>query len=333
MKLLADGIDPKSYKLNESTRAKEEANKTLENVAALWMELKQDRITKDHAEDIWRSLENHVFPKLGNYPITQITAPLLITTLKPLEAKGSLETVKRVTQRMNEIMIYSVNTGILESNPIAGVNKSFKTPKANHYATIKKEELPKFLSDLNLASIKLTTRCLIEWQLNTMVRPNEAAGARWEEINFKKAVWNIPAERMKKKRPHAVPLSKQCLALLKIMKPISGHREHIFPSDRNPKTHINSSTANMALKRMGYKDKLVAHGMRSLASTTLNEEGFDFDVIETALAHVDQNSTRSAYNRADYLERRAVMMQWWSDYIEEAAKGNISLSSNVINFR
>ncbi|MEO2183459.1 MAG: tyrosine-type recombinase/integrase, partial [bacterium] len=176
-------------------------------------------------------------------------------------------------------------------------------------------------------SIKRTTRCLIEWQLQTMTRPGEAAGTRWSEIDLDKNVWLIPAERMKKKRPHTVPLSPQTLALLEIMEPISTHREHVFPADRNPRSYISEQTANMALRRMGYGGQLVAHGLRSLASTILNEHGFDPDVIEAALAHTDKNDVRAAYNRAEYLERRRTMMHWWSAHIEAAASGNLSLSS------
>ena len=133
---------------------------------------------------------------------------------------------------------------------------------------------------------------------------------------------------MKKRRAHAIPLTPQALALLEVMKPISGHREFIFPADRNPRTHTNEQTANMALKRMGYAGKLVAHGLRSLASTALNEQGFDSDVIESALAHTDKNEVRATYNRADYLKRRRVMMQWWSDHVEKAATGNFSLAGH-----
>lgn len=161
-----------------------------------------------------------------------------------------------------------------------------------------------------------------------MVRPSEAAGTRWDEINFETAIWHIPPERMKRKKEHIVPLSSQCLVLLELIKPISGRSQFIFPSDRDPKKHANPQTANTALKRMGFDKKLVAHGMRSLASTILNEEGFDADVIEAALAHIGNNEVRNAYNRANYLERRKPVMEWWSDHIEKAATGNMSLTGS-----
>ncbi|MNN07891.1 Prophage CP4-57 integrase [compost metagenome] len=177
------------------------------------------------------------------------------------------------------------------------------------------------------ASIKRTTRCLIEWQLHTMTRPAEAATTRWADIDFERRVWTIPPERMKKRRPHSIPLSDQAMSLLEILKSHSGHREYVFPADRNPRTHANSQTANMALKRMGFQDRLVSHGMRSMASTILNEHGWDPELIEVALAHVDKDEVRSAYNRADYIERRRPMMAWWSEYILKASTGNLSASA------
>ena len=132
---------------------------------------------------------------------------------------------------------------------------------------------------------------------------------------------------MKKKRDHTVPLTKQTIELLERLKPISGHREYLFPADRDPKKHTNEQTANAALKRMGYHKKLVAHGMRALASTTLNEQGFDGDAIEAALAHVDKNEVRRAYNRAEYLERRQKLMYWWSEHIEQAQTGKFNKSN------
>ena len=160
-----------------------------------------------------------------------------------------------------------------------------------------------------------------------MTRPSEASSAMWKEIDMESKVWTIPSERMKKRRDQRIPLTDQMLAILEVMKPISGHREFIFPSDRDPKKPCNSQTANMALKRMGFAGRLVSHGLRSLASTTLNEQGFDRDLIEAALAHVDDNQVRSAYNRTDYIERRRPMMNWWSEHILEAAMGSFSVTS------
>jgi integrase len=270
----------------------------------------------------------HIFPNLGKVPLHKITATKAIDTLNPVAAKGSLETIKRLCQRLNEIMVYAVNTGLIQSNPLTGIRQAFQRPVKKHLPTLRPEELPLLLHTLSTASIKYTTRCLIEWQLHTMVRPSEAAGMCWDEINLETAIWHIPADRMKRKKEHIVPLSNQCLVLLELMKPISGRSQFVFPSDRDPKKHANPQTANTALKRMGFDKKLVAHGMRSLASTILNEEGFDADVIEAALAHIGNNEVRNAYNRANYLERREPVMAWWSSHIEKAATGNMSLTGN-----
>jgi integrase len=183
--------------------------------------------------------------------------------------------------------------------------------------------MPTLMQRLQDASINPVTRCLIEWQLHTMTRPSEAAGARWEEIDLAEALWTIPANRMKAGKEHTVPLTKAVMTLLQRMQPISAHRAYVFPSNRDYRKHVNSSTANMALKRMGYHGKLVSHGLRSLASTTLNEQGFNHDVIEAALAHKDSNEVRAAYNRAQYIERRRALMESWSQQILAAKQGQL----------
>jgi integrase len=324
--LLAKDIDPKEHRDDLSRKQELEHNNTLQHIASKWLVVKKSKVSEDHATDTWRSLEIHIFPSLGKVPIHKITAVKVIEVIEPIATKGSLETVKRLCQRLNEIMVYSVNTGIIENNPLAGIGTAFQTPVKQHLPTLKPEELPTLMLALATASIKITTRCLIEWQLHTMVRPSEAAGTRWDEIDFDNALWNIPAERMKKKKPHTVPLTDQSLILLELMKDFSHNSDYVFSSDRNPRKPTNPQTANTALKRMGFHNKLVAHGMRSLASTTLNEQGFDSDVIEAALAHTGKNEVRNAYNRAEYIERRKPVMIWWSEYVDKAATGNMSLT-------
>ena len=329
--LLATGIDPKDRRDTLKQARKAETEHTFQNVATAWYELKKDSVTPAYAEDIWRSLTLHVFPDMGSTPISAISAPQVINLLRPLETKGSLETVKRLSQRLNEIMTYGVNSGLIHANPLSGIRSVFKKPKKKNMAALAPDELKELMVAIANASIKRTTRCLIEWQLNTMTRPAEAATTRWIDIDFEKRTWTIPAERMKKRRTHIIPLTDQALALLEAIKPYSGHREYVFPADRNPRTHCNSQTANMALKRMGFEGRLVSHGMRSMASTILNEEGWDPELIEVALAHVDKDEVRSAYNRADYIERRRPMMAWWSGHIQEAATGNLSVSAMTEN--
>lgn len=326
--LLARSIDPQTYYKEQQTSAIEQSTNSFEMVAARWFELKKSKVTADHAVDIWRSLERDVLPALGKLPITEIKAQTAIAALKPVQQRGTLETLKRLIQRINEIMTFGVNSGLIEANPTAGISQVFERPKKQHLPTLKPNQLPDLLRALNTASIQLQTRCMIEWSLHTMARPSEAAGARWDEIDFETATWTIPENRMKAGRSHSAPLTTQSLNLLKVMKPISGHREFIFPGTRDPKVPMNSQTANMALKRMGFAGMLVAHGLRSLASTTLNEHGFDSDLIEAALAHVDKNEVRRAYNRTDYMERRRELMEWWSLHIDKSAQGNMSLANS-----
>lgn len=333
LNLLAKGIDPLEARTIKDREEKDNKSNTLELVAAKWFEVKKTKITDDFAKDVWRSLDLHIFPKLGSQPISQIDAPKVIEAINPIAARGNLETVKRLCQRLNEIMTFAVNSGVIQHNPLAGIRESFAKPVKKHNPTLKPDELPILMSKLNYASIHLTTRVMIEWQLHTMVRPKESAGTRWEEINLDDRTWTIPLERMKKKRDHIVPLSQQAIALLEVMRPISGHMEYVFPSQRDPLRHANEQSPNVALKRMGFKDMLTAHGIRALASTTLNEEGFDYDIIEMALAHMDPNETRRSYNHAKYLPRRRVMMEWWSNRIEEAATGNLSMAASLKGLR
>ncbi|MEZ9176902.1 integrase domain-containing protein [Vibrio kanaloae] len=324
--LVADCIDPKTFMQQQHDEYLAINHNTLYNVSKEWFQVKKEDVTPEHAEDIWRSLELHVFPSIKGQPISLLTAPQVIEVLKRVEAKGSLETVKRLTQRLNEIMIHAVNCGLIHSNPLAGIKSAFKKPQKENMKTLPPQELPQLMRSIANASIKPTTRCLLEFQLHTMTRPNEAAGARWEEFELEKGLWVIPAERMKKKREHRIPLTKEVLSLLSRMAEISSHGEYVFPADRDRTKPTNSQTANAALKRMGYAGRLVSHGLRSIASTTLNENGHDPDLIEAALAHVGGNEVRRAYNRTDYFELRKPMMDWWSEYIINASTGSLSMS-------
>ena len=332
--LLADNVDPKSHKETAHQNAVSAHSCTLEHVAKKWFNVKKSSISSDYGDDVWRSLTLHIFPRIGKCPIDQLTAVQTIECLRPIAAKGSLETVKRLCQRLNEIMTFAVNTGLTHANPLSGIKAAFQSPVSKNMPTIEPKQLPKLMATVSMAQIKLTTRCLLEWQLHTMVRPSEAAGTQWDEIDFQNKLWNIPSHRMKKKRDHTVPLSNECLALLEFMRPISGNRVHVFPGDRKPSTHMNSQSVSVALIRMGYKNTLVAHGFRSIASTAMNDELFNSDMIEACLAHVDANTVRRAYNRTDYIEQRRELMQWWSNYITKAACNNsITTSMNILDLQ
>jgi len=306
---LAQGMDPQQQQEQASEQRQIELDSIFSTVAANWFKMKSKSITEDYAKDIWRSQD--VFPALGAIPAQEIKARTIVEALEPIKARGALGTVRRLVQRINEIMIYAVNTGLIDANPASGVGMAFEKPKKQNMPTLRPEELPKFMRSLVMSNQSVPTRCLIEWQLLTLVRPSEASGARWVEIDLDAKLWTIPAERMKARREHIVPLSPQALEILEVMKPISAHREHIFPSRNDPKQSMNSQTANAALKRIGYGGKLVAHGLRSIASTCMNVAEFNPDVIEAALAHIETNEVRRAYNRSTYLEHRIQLMDWW----------------------
>ncbi|MFU2562633.1 integrase domain-containing protein [Enterobacter hormaechei] len=312
---LAQGIDPQQQQEQASEQRQIELDSIFSTVAANWFQIKSRSVTEDYAKDIWRSLDKDVFPAIGTTPVQEIKARTIVEALEPIKARGALETVRRLVQRVNEIMIYAVNTGLIDANPASGVGMAFEKPKKQNMPTLRPEELPKLMRSLAMSNLSVPTRCLIEWQLLTLVRPSEASGTRWAEIDLDTKIWTIPAERMKAKREHIVPLSPQALEILEVMKPISAHRDHVFPSRSNPKLPMNSQTANAALKRIGFGGKLVAHGLRSIASTALNEAEFNSDVIEVSLAHADKNEVRRAYNRSIYLERRVTMMKWWGNFV------------------
>jgi integrase len=315
LSLLVQGIDPQRQQEEASEQRQIELDSVFSVVAGNWFQLKSKSVTEDYAKDIWRSLEKDIFPSIGHIPVQVIKARTLVEALDPIKARGALETVRRLVQRINEIMIYAVNTGLIDANPASGVGMAFEKPKKQNMPTLRPEELPRLMRSLSMSNLSVSTRCLIEWQLLTLVRPSEASGAKWAEIDLDEKLWKIPAERMKANREHIVPLSSQALSILEIMKPISINRIHVFPSRNDPKQPMNSQTANAALKRIGYGGKLVAHGLRSIASTAMNEAGLNPDVIESALAHSDKNEVRKAYNRSTYLTQRIELMDWWGKYV------------------
>ncbi|EPG9312681.1 integrase domain-containing protein [Serratia marcescens] len=323
LSMLAKGVDPQTRAEQAAEQHQIALDSIFSTVAANWFALKRTSVTEDYAKDIWRSLDKDIFPSIGDIPVQEIKARTLIEALEPIKARGALETVRRLIQRINEIMIFAVNTGLIDANPASGISMAFEKPKKQNMPTLRPEELPKLMRSLVMSNLSVSTRCLIEWQLLTLVRPSEASSARWAEIDLDSKLWTIPAERMKAKREHIIPLSRQVLDILKVMQPISAHREHVFPSRNDPKQPMNSQTANAALKRIGYGGKLVAHGLRSIASTAMNEAEFNPDVIEAALAHSDTNEVRKAYNRSTYLQQRIDLMAWWGDQISLYKKSAI----------
>lgn len=326
--LVAEGVDPKTHRDNQRFNAQIAQSHTLRAIAEEWFEVKKHDVSDDYADDIWRSLELHVFPNLGNMPVSELSAPTVIQTLRPIEAKGALETVRRVCQRLNEVMTYAHHCGKVEVNRLEKISKAFKKPKADHMSTISPDELHTLMQAMSLANIKLATRCAFEFQLHTLTRPVECAAAEWSEIDFENKLWVISKDKMKMKRDHKIPLSHASIQLLNFMKPISYGQRYVFPSSKSVDEHMNSQSVNAALKRAGMKGKLVSHGMRSIGSTALNEQGFNKDAIELCLAHVDKNTIRDIYNNAEYLEERRKIMDWWSNFILDASKNANTIAKN-----
>lgn len=317
--LLAQQIDPQTHKADKANALKAATEHTLQVVAKKWLEEKKrtSGISEDHAADIWRSLERNVFPGLGNVPIKEIRPKLLKQQLDPIEQRGVLETLRRIISRLNEIFRWAATEELIEFNPADNLAQRFRKPKKQNMPALPPSELPRFLATLNNAYVRMETRLLIEWQLLTWVRPGEAVKARWSDIDTVNGVWNIPADFMKMKKIHKVPLSREALCILEAMKSVSGHREWIFPSIKAPLSHMHEQTANAAIIRMGFGGELVAHGMRSIARTAAEESGkFRVEVLEAALAHSKKDEIVAAYNRAEYLTERVVLMQWWGDYVQ-----------------
>lgn len=331
--LIKKHIDPKVQRDEQYYQQQQAHKQTFETVACQWLELKRAKVSKSYADAIQRTFELYIIPEMGAIPVHKIRAKATIDVMQSLVDRDYLETIKRLCQWLNELMIFANNTGLVDNNPLAGIKDAFNRPEVEHMPSIPPAELPELMQKLASARMLKVTRCLFEWQLHTMVRPSEAVEARWSEIDFEQQLWVIPAERMKMKKLHIVPLTWQTMALLETMKPISGQGEYIYPASRYPNRPAGKQTINKALKRMGYEGRLVAHGFRAIASTAMNEQEFDERVIEAALAHVEPNSTIRAYNRAAYLEQRKPLMQWWSDFISSAADGDIRPAGGIRGLR
>lgn len=316
--VLADGIDPKAHRLRVSREAEASSRATLKATYVDWLEVWKSGKNEKTIFKAMRQIESYLLPVLGDRPVGDLTAPEVIAVLKPLVKSGKLETLTRVRSKLNQIMTFAVNTGLVDHNPMAGIAAAFPPVVSNNQPALTPSEIGGLLEAIKLASVTPTIRYLMLWSIHTLLRPNECAGARWEEIDWDTKVWTVPAERMKGgRRSHTVPLSPQAIRLLETMQQLSSQREHIFPGDRDPRTHASSQSVNRALIRMGFKGRQTAHGFRSIGSTALNEAGFDPDVIEAALAHIQPNAVRRAYNRTDYLERRRPMMEWWSNFVDQ----------------
>lgn len=316
-KQVSNGINPaQEKKLIKLTRLINAEN-SLENVAREWHEKQKQRYTAKHSKTVLKRLEADIFPLLGSRPINQITAAELLLTVQKIEKRGAIDLAHRALQTAGQIWRYAIATARAERDISADLRGALTVRKKVNHANLKEDELPEFLRKLAHYDGELQTRLALGMLVLTFVRTSELRGARWEEINFETREWHIPAERMKMREKHIVPLSKQVIELLQQVRRLHNNPYFVFPSHITPHKPISENTLIFAIYRMGYHSKATAHGFRATASTILNEKNFRADVIEKQLAHGERNKVRASYNHAQYLPERKEMMQWWADHLDK----------------
>lgn len=323
-KKLAEGIDPSLAKKEEKLVRDVQLNNTFQAVALEWHGTKVSRWSEGYASDIIEAFNKDIFPYIGQQPVNEIKPLVLLNVLR-----RATEKAKKVRQRCSEVFRYAIVTGRAEYNPAADLTSAMSGHESKHYPFLTVEELPDFFKALagytGSPLVVLAARLLIL----TGVRTGELRGAFWSEFDLEKAVWEIPAERMKMKRPHLVPLSTQALEIVQQLKVMSGQYPLVFPGRNDPRKTMSEASINQVFKRIGYTGRVTGHGFRHTMSTILHEEGFNTAWIETQLAHVDKNAIRGTYNHALYLEGRREMMQWYADYINANHNSCISLLVNA----
>lgn len=327
-KLLKDkGSDPLQARREDKIASKIRAGNTFESIARLWWNHWKDVRSSRHADYVLRRLEADIFPVLGGKPLAEISAPQLLAVIRAIEKRGALDIAKRALQTCGQIFRYAVAHGICERNPVADIKPqdALKPRSKENYARLSAAEFPDLLRKIETYVGALTTRLALRLMALTFVRTSELIGARWEEFDMKAAEWRIPAERMKMKSPHIVPLSKQAIATLQELFSITGTNELLFPGERDHQKPMSNNTILYALYRMGYHSRMTGHGFRGLASTILHESGYRHDYIELQLAHQERDEISAAYNHALYLKERRGMMQAWADMLDVMVsdKGNI----------
>lgn len=318
-KQLASNIDPSQAKRTAKQLKLISNQNTFEAIAREWHTNKIAAWTPGHGANILHRLEADVFPVIGSRPIHEIEAPELLAMLRRVEARGALEIAKRLSQTSGQIFRYAIATGRTKHNPVPNLKDALKTTVKGHFAAISIQELPAFLDtlDRNDARLYVLTRIAIRMMLLTFVRTGELIGAKWSEIHLEEAVWIIPAERMKMRSEHVVPLSTQTIRLIEQLKPLSGQRVFLFPNQARPTDHMSNNTILGALKRMGYQGKMTGHGFRALAMSAIKEKlGYRHEVVDRQLAHAPRNKVDAAYDRAKFLDDRKIMMQKWADYLD-----------------
>lgn len=318
--LLDSGKHPTREKKIQKLRKAHEGENTFEKIARRWLELKGEGLSERYKKQSLARLERHVFKRIGALPLTEITIPDIVKVVEEIGGKGTIEIAKRMKQLIAQVFRYSAQRGLCTHNPAADLRDILPTVTEKHHACVHPSELPQLLEKIELRGNDFT-KYAIKLLMLTFVRTAELIGAKWEEIYWDKEEWHIPKERMKMKRPHVVPLSRQAITILKELQNMTGDKLHIFHSPASKSNHISNGTVLMGLRRMGYQNKMTGHGFRTLASTILNEKSYQSDVIERQLAHEDGDKIRAAYNRAEYLLERKKMMQDYADWLDSVASG------------
>ena len=323
-KQIAQGLDPTQQRKNAKFQNMQASEHTLEVLTRRWLDIK--KIDPTHKERSLRRMELHAFPKLGFRAIQDITTVELVSCLEAVERKGVLETAHRVKQLVQQVFRYAVRKGLITHNPAGDLRDMIAYPEKNNFACIEPAELPALLKAMSNYGGDFLTRSAMHMLALTFVRTGELRAACWDEINWEREEWHIPAERMKMRRDHVVPLSRQTLALLTELRAKTGRQVHIFHAPANKQKYLSEGAVLGALRRMGYAGRMTGHGFRALSSTILNEQRkYHPDVIEKQLAHADRNEVRAAYNRADYMLERKKMMQEWADYLDRVLESSDNL--------
>lgn len=323
-RVLRDGVDPSVEKRTRKLEQQAKALNTFEAVARDWLEHSKAKWTPTTKAQILASLERGIFPTLGARPIADIRPGEVAAAVKAIEKRGAGETAGRVLQRVRAVFRFAAGNERLGVNPMAEIKPGeiLKPRQVTHRAALPAKELPAFLKRFAAYDGDPHTINAMKLLILTTVRPGEVRGARWDEVDTSAKQWRIPAERMKMRVEHIIPLSRQALDVFEVMRPLTGTRELIFPSPYYPTKSLSENTFNSALARMGYKGYATAHGFRALFSTVANESGWDADVVERQLAHIEGNKVRAAYHRATYLGERAELMQWWADFLDAKSTGS-----------
>lgn len=317
--LLKQSIDPSLHRQEQKQIAAIAAENSFESVARQWWNHWKHARTERHADYVIRRLEADIFPVIGNKPIHSITAPTLLMAIKKIESRGALDIAKRALSTCGQVFRYAVGHGLAERNPAADIKPSdvLKPTRKANYARLDQKDLPELLQKIEEYDGQPLTRIALQLMALTFVRTGELIGARWEEIDMTAKQWRIPAERMKMRSPHIVPLSNQSLRLINELRTLALDDALLFPSERRDGKTMSNNTILYALYRLGYHSRMTGHGFRGIASTILHEHGYNHEYIELQLAHSPRDAVSAAYNHALYLDQRTKMMQEWADYLDE----------------